>query len=348
MDIILIRNEYKKAYALMRIYLIRTKYKYINTLLQLYMKRCFYQWKGLICNTQQHKQQFILNMCYQIQKHFMKTQAHTFYAIVNAYYHNIMNINNEQESIIAYYRRLSSLVPLITIKLKRSYKTHFTKWKHHITPSSRKSSSSINITQMIINNMSTILLAYETEDTKIKHDLSKLKSSLRTNSILIHFIIAKHNKLMLKYFTKWHCISNTQSSYVTLLSKYEALKKENDRLIEVYYDKKSQYKKTIADYEYMKQHYCSECVGKDVEVDYKLLGGDNNEVFKSESEKMPAESEDEGSKGNKIAEKESKIKEYQNEYSQQQKYYEEYIKTMHKRKEELIAMKQMLLQKSNS
>ena len=33
MDIILIRNEYKKAYALMRIYLIRTKYKYINTLL---------------------------------------------------------------------------------------------------------------------------------------------------------------------------------------------------------------------------------------------------------------------------------------------------------------------------
>ena len=153
---------------------------------------------------------------------------------------------------------------------------------------------------------------------------------------------------MLKYFTKWHCISNTQSSYVTLLSKYEALKKENDRLIEVYYDKKSQYKKTIADYEYMKQHYCSECVGKDVEVDYKLLGGDNNEVFKSESEKMPAESEDEGSKGNKIAEKESKIKEYQNEYSQQQKYYEEYIKTIHKRKEELIAMKQMLLQKSNS
>lgn len=201
---------------------------------------------------------------------------------------------------------------------------------------------------MIINNMSTILLAYETEDTKIKHDLSKLKSSLRTNSILIRFIIAKHNKLMLKYFTKWHCFSNTQSSYVTLLSKYEALKKENDRLIEVYYDKKSQYKKTIADYEYMKQHYCSDCVGEDVAVDYKLLGGDNNEVFVNESERMPIESEDEGSKGNKIAEKESKIKEYQNEYSQQQKYYEEYIKTMHKRKEELIAMKQMLLQKSNS
>ena len=354
MDIILIRNDNKKAYALMRIYLIRTKYKYINTLLQLYMKRCFYQWKGFICNThqtqQQHKHQITLNMCYQIQKHFVKTQAHAFYAIVNAYYNNIMNFNNEQANIIAYYRRLSSLVPLITIKLKRLYKTHFTKWKQHITPPQRKSSSSssINITQMIINNMSTILLAYETEDTKIKHELSKLKNSLRINSILIRFITSKHNKFMLKYFTKWHCISNTQSSYVTLLSKYEALKKENDRLIEVYYDKKSQYKKTIADYEYMKQHYCSECVGNDIEVDYKLLGGDNNEVFKSESERMLVDSEEEGNKGNKIAEKENKIKKYQNEYSQQQKYYEEYLKTMHKRKEELLAMKQMLLQKSNS
>ena len=117
MDIILIRNDKKKAYALMRIYLIRTKYKYINTLLQLYMKRCFYQW----CNTQQqqHKQQFTLNMCFQIQKQFVQTQAHAFYAIVNVYYHNIMNINNEHENIIAYYQRLSSLVPLITINLKR-------------------------------------------------------------------------------------------------------------------------------------------------------------------------------------------------------------------------------------
>ena len=368
MDIILIRNKYKKVYALMRIYTIRKKYKYINTpshsLLQLYMKYCFYHWKGLIWSTQQtqhqHKQQFALHLCYVIQKRFVKAQAHVFYVIVNAYYNikctRFTCCNNEHESVNTFYRRLSSLVPLITIKQKRSYKTHFEKWKQHIVHYSRTriqrlrksfSSSSINITQMIINNMSTILLAYETEDTKLKHDLSKLKTYLRINSILIRCIITKHNMIMLKCFAKWLRISNTHSSYITLLSKYEALKKENDGLIEVYYDKKSRYKKVIADYEYMKQHYCRDCMGEDVEIDYKSLNN-NNEVFTSDNETLPVESEDECNRGNKIAEKESSIKEYQNEYSQQQKYYEEYLNSMHKKKEKLLAMKQMLLHNNNS
>ena len=473
-DLLLIRNEYKKAYALMRICIMRSKYKYINAtpysnraLLQLYMKCCFYQWKGLICSLQkqQHKQQFAMNLmfrilfqkfyynirymfisnlityttinkltakyrgylaanlCYEIQKRFVNMRAYALYVIVNGYYakkcgvangknalarrafvvrrrceirnmrsaftkwrkngmeivnmpsncnefempleNNNINNNEERVDVVeeeekeylmfanASYRRLSSLIPVIAIKHKYSYKTHFTKWKHTASAHKRsRASPSSNITQMIINNMSTILLAYETEDTKLKHDLAKLKASLRINSILIRLIITKHNVTMLKHIAKWLHNSYTQSSYVALLAKYENLKKENDSLIEVYYDKKSQYKKTIADYEYMKKHYCSECMGEDVDIDYKSV---NNEVFTSESaydSELPhVESEDECNKVhinntnnmnhtnanneiNQIAEKESLIKEYQNEYIQQQKYYEEYISTMNKKKEE--------------
>ena len=499
-DILLIRNEYKKAYALMRICIMRTKYKYINTtpytnkaLLQLYLKCCFYQWKGLICSLQkhQHKQQFAmnlmyhilcqkfyynirymfisnlityatrnkfnakyrryfaLNLCYEIQKCFMNRKVYVFYVIVNGYHDKIYGIvgnvgnilarrmyvmrcrceirnirgvfgkwrkigmevnmrsncnefdvplennnnnnNNEEEEHVdvveeeeeekeneneneylifanASYRRLSSLIPLITIKHKHSYKIYFTKWKDitrsYMHSSRIRTSSSSHINQMIINNMSTVLLTCE-------NDLSKLKSSLRINTILIRLIITKHNMTMLTYISKWLRNSYTQSNYTALMSQYENLKKENDNLIEVYYDKKNQYKKTIADYEYMKKHYCNECMGEDVDVDYKSVDKEDNvnedascdddNEDDDDSELMHIESEDEcnrvhinnntnmnNTNVNKIAEKEMLIKEYQNEYNQQQKYYEEYINTMNKKKEELLAMKQMLLQQAQS
>ena len=226
----------------------------------------------------------------------------------------------------------------------------------------RTSSSSSHINQMIINNMSTVLLTCE-------NDLSKLKSSLRINTILIRLIITKHNMIMLTYISKWLRNSYTKSNYTALMSQYENLKKENDNLIEVYYDKKNQYKKTIADYEYMKKHYCNECMGEDVDIDYKSVDKEDNvnedascdddNEDDDDSELMHIESEDEcnrvhinnntnmnNTNVNKIAEKEMLIKEYQNEYNQQQKYYEEYINTMNKKKEELLAMKQMLLQQS--
>ena len=483
-DILLIRNEYKKAYALMRICIMRSKYKYINTkpytnraLLQLYLKCCFYQWKGLICSLQkhQHKQRFAMNLMYRIlcqkfyynirymfisnlitystinkftakyrryfavnlynevYKCFMNMKTYAFYVIVNGYYEkkcgvvNVKNVlakrafvvrcryevknmrcvfgkwrkigmeivnthsncnefevplennNNEEEHVDvveeenenekeylifanASYRRLSSLIPLLTIKHKYSYKMHFAKWKDIVRSYKRlrsRTSPSSNITQMIISNMSTILLTYENKD---KVDLAKLKLSFRINSILIRLIMAKHNTTMLNSIAKWFRNTYTQGNYIALMEQYERLKKENDNLIEVYYDKKSQYKKTIADYEYMKKHYCSECMGEDVEIDYKSVDKEENvnESASCDSELLHIESEDECNRVhinntnvknttvNKKAEKEMLIKEYQNEYSQQQKYYEEYIYTMNKKKEELLAMKQMLLHNNNS
>ena len=110
----------------------------------------------------------------------------------------------------------------------------------------------------------------------------------------------------------------------------------------------------------MKKHYCKDCMGEEFEIDYKSI---NNEVFtenRSNNNEIETDSDmhidtDEdmnnlnqintNTEGNRIADKENLIKEYQNEYNRQLKYYEDYITTMEKKKEELLAMKQMLLEK---
>jgi hypothetical protein len=153
---------------------------------------------------------------------------------------------NENEYLIfanASYRRLSSLIPLITIKHKHSYKIYFTKWKD-ITRSYmhssriRTSSSSSHINQMIINNMSTVLLTCE-------NDLSKLKLSLRINTILIRLIITKHNMTMLTYISKWFRNSYTKSNYTALMSQYETLKKRTTILLKCTMIRRTNIKKQL-------------------------------------------------------------------------------------------------------
>ena len=112
----------------------------------------------------------------------------------------------------------------------------------------------------------------------------------------------------------------------------------------------------------MKKHYCKDCMGEEFEIDYKSI---NNEVFTENRSNNEIDTESDmhidtdedmnnlnqintNTEGNKIADKENLIKEYQNEYNQQLKYYENYITTMEKKKEELLAMKQMLLEKKKA
>ena len=263
-----------------------------------------------------------------------------------------------------FFKKLTKLLFIINLKTKKVYNAYFLRWKYSLKKNYYK--SHVSVDSMIIQNMSTILLEYENEDTKLKHEITNLKTTLKKNQCLIHLIYSKSYNTLFYYFTRWNKNIFSFSNFKELLAQSEQIKKENDVLINTYYEKKNQYKKTIYDYEYMKKHYCKDCMGEDFEVDYKSI---NNEIFTNEESNNnmnQADSNDSdmhidtdedlnninrinsNTEGNKIADKENLIKEYQNEYNQQLKYYEDYITTMQKKKEELYELKKMLLNKKES
>ena len=278
--------------------------------------------------------------------------------ILNDYHSSNDLVNNDNEK--HFFIVLSKLLTLVRLKQNRIMRSYINQWKFNMKKNYYR--SNISIDSMIIQNMSTILLDYENEDNKLKHEISKLKSSLIKNQFLIHIIYSKNYNVLYHYFARWSKNIFSFSNFKDLLAQSEQIKKENDALIPSYYDKKNQYKKTIYDYEYMKKHYCKECMGEEFEIDYKSI---NNEVFTENRSNNEIDTESDmhidtdedmnnlnqintNTEGNKIADKENLIKEYQNEYNQQLKYYEDYITTMEKKKEELLAMKQMLLEKKKA
>ena len=278
--------------------------------------------------------------------------------ILNDYHSSNDLVNNDNEK--HFFIVLSKLLTLVRFKQNWILRSYINQWKFNMKKNYYR--SNISIDSMIIQNMSTILLDYENEDNKLKHEISKLKSSLIKNQFLIHIIYSKNYNVLYHYFAKWSKNIFSFSTFKDLLAQSEQIKKENDALIPSYYDKKNQYKKTIYDYEYMKKHYCKDCMGEEFEIDYKSI---NNEVFTENRSNNEIDTESDmhidtdedmnnlnqintNTEGNKIADKENLIKEYQNEYNQQLKYYEDYITTMEKKKEELLAMKQMLLEKKKA
>ena len=223
--------------------------------------------------------------------------------------------------------------------------------------------------------MSIILKEYEKEDENNSKEFKFLNKNFKKTYFLYKIIYSINIKILFKYFNKWFknisLNNNNNINISNLYNEGEKLKIENDNLIQNYYQNKNKYKRTLYDYEFMKKHYCKNCIGEELEIDKKSITSEelnevnenitisnnvdyndsqieisSNEEFNLNNNKINnQEISDYDNKKLSIEEKEQLIKEYQNEYNQQVQYYEEFIQTLENKKKELLEMKNLLLNK---
>lgn len=172
-----------------------------------------------------------------------------------------------------------------------------------------KSQQVKRIDYLIIENQSKILAALEHEENKLNKEIINFKkfSSNRTGRLL-GILYLKNSKIIFNNFKIWKknsgftsqagisrgnsLISQSQefklknsneniiinnntinltSSLSFLIIENENLQNENENLMNVYRSKTIEYRKTINDYQYVKGHFCADCVGEEFDIDYKSV-----------------------------------------------------------------------------
>jgi hypothetical protein len=199
-----------------------------------------------------------------------------------------------------YSRDLKFFFTIFKIKSKAPEKKIFVKSQHVK-----------RIDFLIIENQSKILAALEHEENKLNKELINFKTfSNNRAGRLLKILYLKNSKLIYNQFKIWkknseltshggfsrhnsvishsqqseiklknsndNLISNNNgvnlsSSLTFLINENENLQNENENLMNVYRSKTREYRKTINDYQYVKGHFCVDCVGEDFEIDYKSV-----------------------------------------------------------------------------
>ena len=310
----------------------------------------------------------ILFLILKIKNLLLKIKFDCFYKIS---YTNKNNKNDDKYYIN--FKLLPYAYDLFILYKNLRIKSYILKWKKLLI---KKPNYILNdIDKAIIENMSIILKEYEKEDENNSKEFKFLNKNFKKTYFLYKIIYSINIKILFKYFNKWFknisLNNNNNINISNLYNEGEKLKIENDNLIQNYYQNKNKYKRTLYDYEFMKKHYCKNCIGEELEIDKKSITSDelnevnenitisnnvdyndsqmeisSNEEFNLNNNKINnQEISDYDNKKLSIEEKEQLIKEYQNEYNQQVQYYEEFIQTLENKKKELLEMKNLLLNK---
>jgi len=309
----------------------------------------------------------VLFLIFKIKNLLLKIKFDCFYKIRYTDKNNKLN-NDINYKLLPYAYDLFILYKNLRIKY------YILKWKKLIII---KPNNILNdIDKAIIENMSIILKEYEKEEENNTKEFKSLNNYFKKSFFLYKILYSIKIKFLFKYFNKWFKNfsldnNNNNINVSNLYNESEKLKIENDNLIQIYYQNKNKYKRTLYDYEFMKKHYCKNCIGEELEIDKKSITSEelnevnenitvsnnidyndsqieisSNEEFNLNNNKnINQEISDYDNKKISIEEKEQLIKEYQNEYNQQVQYYEEFIQTLENKKKELLEMKNLLLNK---
>jgi hypothetical protein len=210
----------------------------------------------------------------------------------------IIKIDEKQNKISA--MRLIKIKFIIQNKYEKNLKFFFLKFKinchsinkHNTIKIFSKSQHISRIDYYIIENQSKILVDIEQEEVKLIKEIVKNKFPMNKGSIIINRILSNHIIKIKFYFKRWkNNIFNNEgfhkfNHYETILCEADLVKNEHENLILIYQEKRQNYQKTVQDYEYIKKHFCEECVNEgDFVLDYKSLNSHNENVSDDELQK---------------------------------------------------------------
>jgi hypothetical protein len=163
-------------------------------------------------------------------------------------------------------------------KYSRDIRPYFLKFKIKTTSKVVIVRQPNRIDNLIVKNMNGILLEYENDDNKLTREILAHKFSMASGSVLLKILSKLHYEKAQLTFKKWVDIVFPQPvvpSEEQLIDQLELLKVEDEELVANYRNKKVTYKKTIEDYEFIKSHFCENCLGEDLEIDYKSVNNEN-------------------------------------------------------------------------
>jgi hypothetical protein len=174
---------------------------------------------------------------------------------------------------------MKKLMKIYLLYLKRNIKDLrfiFNKYKIITSIGNKKIFKKSNHRQLIdhilIQNHSKCLVELEKEDNKLKIKLLDFRNNFNNVcSILLRTIYNKQLKIFSYYFSHWRNKREGKQSLQQLCEISLTVRNQSESLMEVYRTKTNEYKKTIKDFLYLKEHFCSDCCGEEFEIDYKSV-----------------------------------------------------------------------------